>query len=394
MQRLWEEKLEWDESVPQNISSIWLEFCNQLSLINNVSFNRKIICDNPISIQLHGFCDASEHGYGACIYFRTVDSNGKAFTHLVYAKSRVAPLKTVSLPRLCGAVLLAQITTQIKSTIDVSLEKIVLWSDSTITLHWINSRPNILKTFVANRVADIQGQTDKKQWRHVRSNDNPADALSRGQLPREFIKNKQWIYGPFWLKQTESDWPSLELQPLIEIPETKRAHCLTIQVVNIDLLSRYSSYNTLKRVVAYCMRFKFLKKYRGSLLTIEELNNAEMVIVKLIQNVEFSREIQDLKKEKKVNSKSKLIALDPFLDKNEILRVGGRLKNSNLQFSQKFPMLLPRSHHVTNLLIDHYHQHYYHSGIQSTLYALRQKFWLLDGRNRVRKVIRQCIRCF
>ena len=119
MQKLWQLKLDWDESVPNSIFTTWMEFCNQLLIINDLSFDRKVEIDNAINTQLHGFCDVSESGYGACIYLRSIDSTGKIYTNLFYAKSRVAPLKTVLLPRLelCGAQLLARLVTQVISII-------------------------------------------------------------------------------------------------------------------------------------------------------------------------------------------------------------------------------------------------------------------------------------
>lgn len=173
----------------------------------------------------------------------------------------------------------------------------------------------------------------------------------------------------------------------------KKIHCLATNVIKCDLLSDYSSYNKLKRIVAYCMRFK-LQRQRSNSLSIEELNNAKMIIIKLIQNVEFAREISDLNHKGELHKKSKLLILKPFLDKNNVLRVGGRTKNSNKKFVEKHPILLPRSNHVTNLILKHFHEIDYHSGIQSTLYALRQKFWILNGRNQLRKMIRNYLRCF
>ena len=143
MQEIWKLKLNWDESVPMIINTTWTEFCDQLPLISSVKFNRKVTIRNAKSTQLHGFADASQKGYGACIYIRSVDAKGKAECHLYCAKSRVAPLKTVSIPRLelCAAVLLVKLYQQVVNNIDLNFEKVTFWSDSSITLHWIKTAP-------------------------------------------------------------------------------------------------------------------------------------------------------------------------------------------------------------------------------------------------------------
>lgn len=158
MQELWKLELDWDESVPHSIHTLWTNFCSQLPHVHNVSFPRKIILSDATEIHLHGFCDASERAYGGCIYLRSTDSSGNIATQLLCAKSRVAPIKKLqSIPRLelCAALFLTQLYKSVKTTIDIRIDHSVFWSDSTVTLHWINTEPHTLKTFVANRVAEI-----------------------------------------------------------------------------------------------------------------------------------------------------------------------------------------------------------------------------------------------
>lgn len=143
-------------------------------------------------------CDASQAGYGACLYTRSVEQNKKNVCKLLCAKSRVSPLKTVTIPRLelSGALLLARLFREVSSALNIMPAKVTFWCDSTIVLHWLNTPSHLLKTFVANRVVEIRELTGSHVWRHVRSEDNPADAISRGQLPTMFLKNKTWRSGP------------------------------------------------------------------------------------------------------------------------------------------------------------------------------------------------------
>lgn len=165
MQDLWALKLHWDESVPLDLHTKWQNFYEQLRLLNQLSFPRKSIINNAKTIELHGFCDASEKGYGACFYIKTINDENESECKLFLAKSRVAPLKTISIAKLelSGAQVLAKLFIQIKNIINISFNKITFWTDSTIVLQWLNTSPHLLKTFVANRVSDIQNQTEIKK---------------------------------------------------------------------------------------------------------------------------------------------------------------------------------------------------------------------------------------
>jgi len=393
MQNLWQCKVDWDESVPASVHKTWIEFATQLDLLNELTIDRQVLTPDYTDVQLHGFCDASNIGYGACIYVRSIDHRNNVRCRLLCAKSRVAPLKPVTIPRLelCGALLLAKLYREAHRALGLSPSKTVLWNDSTITLHWVKTPPHLLKTYVAHRVAQIQETIDVRTWRHIRSRDNPADALSRGQLPQAFLNNQLWCSGPSWLTKEESEWPN-GIVELKEIPELRKNTCLATVSNDCSFLKKYSSYSRLLKITALCLRFRPKNPYRGQ-LSITEINEAETRIIKVVQKSCFSRELIELANGRPIK-KSNIAALNPFLDKNGLIRVGGRLRMAELTFSQKHPILLPTHYFLTDLIIKETHERYYHAGIQTTLYTMRRKFWLLDGRNQVRKVIRSCIRCF
>lgn len=394
IQRLWQLKLGWDESVPTDLHTEWSEYCTQLSAINEMVFPRWISLKGARSIQLHGFCDASMTGFGACLYFRTTNQEGEVRTELICAKSRVAPLKTVSLPRLelCGALLLAKLQQVVRHNMPDPDLKTYLWSDSMVALHWINTSAHLLKTFVANRVAEIQTTSTQTNWRHVPGEQNPADALSRGQFPADFTRNTLWREGPGWLKETEDAWPDNPVVPPKADPEGKGATCLVITTQDTSILERYSSLSKLRRIIAYCLRFKGTTEATRH-LTVQELDNAERVIVRMVQRSAFTRELHDLTHKGSTDNRSKLLPLNPFIDKDGVIRVGGRLKHSALPFSQRHPIVMPKGNPVTRLLIDSEHKAQAHAGTLGTLYSLRRRYWVLDGRNEVRGIIRRCTTC-
>ncbi|XP_029660099.1 uncharacterized protein LOC115233682 [Formica exsecta] len=354
LQKLWEIKLDWDESVPIDVAIVWNKYKDQIKSLNNFIIPRQIIGEDVTGIQLHGFCDASETSLLGKLYKVTIKS------------------------------------------IRNDLDKVFFWSDSTIVLHWLQTSPHKLKTFVANCVSQIQEKTEKGRWRHVPSQYNPADALSRGQLPHEFINNKIWQHGPSWLANDESTWPS-NLIPTIEIPEQRQIVDLAnVLDIDINLLTRFSSFNKMKRIIAYCLRFSAYfrsQKKVGEDLNTEELKEAEMRIIKLVQLSNFENELRNLNGNRILDKKSNMLTLNPYVDEIGILRVGGRLKHAELEFDQKHPILLPSNNHITELIIRETHVKLCHAGSQATLYAIRQKYWLLNGRNQVKGVIRKCIVC-
>ncbi|XP_060863425.1 uncharacterized protein LOC132939996 [Metopolophium dirhodum] len=146
IQQVWSLKVGWDDILSEEIRSKWLKFYSSLVALNGLIIPRLALLPESKSYELHGFCDASQHAYGACIYIRSSKQIGNAEVKLFTARSRVAPIKTTTIPRLelCGALLLSELVKAVKDefsniNIKLSTENIHLWTDSTIVLTWLNS---------------------------------------------------------------------------------------------------------------------------------------------------------------------------------------------------------------------------------------------------------------
>ncbi|XP_043604779.1 uncharacterized protein LOC122577510 [Bombus pyrosoma] len=393
LQRVWSLKVDWDESLPADLHSERDRYYAQLPLLNEILFPRKTTIKAAIEIELHGFCDASEKAYGACVYLRSLDPHGRIQTCLLTAKSKVAPLKSQTIPRLelSGALLLTSLITSTQQALQVEITRKVYWTDSTIVLHWINASPHTMKTFVANRVAEIQNKTSVTDWRHVPTSDNPADLISRGQTPEEFRRPTIWQTGPSWLQQSEEYWPVWSPTSLANLPERKAVPCLATAPVNNSLLDRFSSWPRLIRIAARCLRWK-RKQDRSLPLTIQELQVSHDKLIKVLQHTHFSEEIATLRKNRNLPVGGKLQRLNPFLDKAGILRVGGRLSQAPMAFAQKHPIILPKAP-TTSRIIENEHKVSMHAGAQATLYAVRRRYWPIDGRSQVWRTIKGCVRC-
>ncbi|XP_072403050.1 uncharacterized protein [Diabrotica undecimpunctata] len=401
LQKLWMERLSWDESVPAYIHTIWVNLRDELNNINNFTIPRRVRCINPVLTELHTFCDASEKAYGACAYIRTIDLQGNIHVHLLCAKSKVSPIKALTIPRLelCGALIAAILSHHIQRALTVSFSSIFHWTDSTIALGWINLSSSSLKTFVANRISEIQSKTLCTNWYHVNSSSNPADLLSRGATPTSLMSSTLWWHGPDWLSLSSVKWPIASAFEKTELPDIKTSQVLqmTTRVSSIIDIERFSNFSRLHRSMAFCLRFIHnLKpgndKFHGP-LSSEELSNALNILSKIIQAEHFSSEINLLSKSCKIR-KGSIKFLSPFLDDNGILRVGGRLKHSPWSFEKRHPILLPKDSHFTKLLFIHEHRRLLHSGPNHLLSSIRDKFWPISGRNIARKTVHNCITCF
>lgn len=309
LQKCWIAAVNWDESLPQDLHANWSSFSNQLALIRDVSVDRHMLLKNPKIIEIHGFCDASRDGYGACLYIRSIDERDNVLTILACAKSRVAPLKkpraskkespiterdqdnhTIPRLELCGALILTRLFKETRSALSFKIDRIIFWSDSSIVLNWLKKPPEILRVFEANRIAEIQ-TLNNIEWRHVRSKENPADALSRGQPPKEFLQNKLWFEGPTWLKGPEKNWPVGIDKGITESVGFRKNMCFVSRPSSCDLFTRFSSYSRLIRVIAYCLRLHPFNQYKDEEINVAEKFETEIKVLRIIQREQFSKDI-------------------------------------------------------------------------------------------------------
>lgn len=400
LQQLWQAKVTWDEAIPQNIHTQWCHFLIHLHALNKIKVPRHILSSNCNTIELHGFADASTKAYGACIYIVCKNNSGNHSSKLLCAKSRVAPIKQISLPRLelCGAVLLVHLVEKVKTTMEIQIHKFCYYSDSTITLCWIRDSPSRWKTFVANRVGEIQQLTKIGDWYHVKSSDNPADLISRGTDSETLLNSNLWWKGPSYLVgENVETCPNQFSMPEV-LPEQRMVVNAISISENFNIFDKFSSLIKLQRVTAYCCRFIYnLKTTKGKrklgTLSSFELQNSMNHLIKLCQKQIFYEDYNNLINNKSLNKSSKLLCLNPFID-NKIIRVGGRIRNSKFDYDKKFPIILPPKHNLTKLIMTHEHNRLLHCGPSMLLSSTRERYWPLSGRNLARGIVRRCVTCF
>lgn len=339
----------------------------------------------------------SQEAYGACVYLRSFNNNDEVTVHLLCAKTRVSPLKPLTIPRLelCGALLGARLVAKVCDALRCEIQRKVFWSDSSIVLAWIKKQPKDLNAFVCNRLIEIHELTSRESWRHVPTSLNPADLASRGLDPDQLQKSDLWFYGPVFLKNNdESQWPQQQ-QNTLDLPEVK-VHTNITYTPLLDF-KRYSKFNKLKYIMAYIKRFIFncqnSKNRKTGKLSLEEINSAEMSLVKIAQHESFFDELNILKNNKTLPTKSSLLQLSPFIDNNAVLRVGGRLQNTEYSYNKQHPTLLHGKHYLTKLIMENEHLRLMHAGPQLLLSSVRDQYWPIGGRALARKILRECVVC-
>ncbi|XP_044165857.1 uncharacterized protein LOC122949868 [Acropora millepora] len=258
-------KLSWDDEIPIECNVRWQRWLTDLPKLSQFAIERylkpanfgRIVCS-----QLHHFSDASEIGFGSVSYLRLSDSHGGIHCTILQGKSRLVPLKQVTIPRLelSAAVISVQLDKVLKRELDFPLaEKSVFWTDSTSVLRYIRNETKRFHTFVANRIAIIRDGSDPDQWRHVGGDLNPADDLFRGLSVKALLSSDRWIKGPAFLWEQRERWPQdpLSLDSISDAdPEVKvdvNVHAIVAAVPFcpvVEYFRRTSSWHRLVSTVS------------------------------------------------------------------------------------------------------------------------------------------------
>ncbi|XP_036319769.1 uncharacterized protein LOC118734157 [Rhagoletis pomonella] len=405
VQETWRQGINWDEALSADLTAKWIPWWKEFQRIRNFQIPRcysaNISCSS--NIELHIFVDASQVAFAAVGYFRVVH-NGVVDVTFVMAKTRTAPNRLMSIPRLelQAAVLGTRLSKMLVSYHDFNISRILFWSDSQTVLQWIYSSERKYKAFVGHRIAEIISVTVPEQWRWVPTNSNPADAATRPSNPPRFNTDDRWINGPEFLKYNELHWPATIVErPAVMLEEVQPSRLLYCQASkNFIDFTKFRSYLKIKRIVAWVLRAKLLFNRKSvnmrlsNVLTAAEIEEAEIMICKTVQQECFASEISDLSSSRQLSRQSAVYSLTPYLDEKGLLRLNGRIDMAMyLPFETRHPILFPAKHIVAELIVKHHHEKGHHQNLAVIINTVRQKFWIPHIKTLYKRVQRNCLEC-
>ncbi|MCG7865422.1 MAG: hypothetical protein JAY74_03510 [Candidatus Thiodiazotropha taylori] len=436
LQQMCADRADWDDPLPEPLRERWEQWRTSLDSLRSLRIHRCVKPDgfgHVKSVQLHHFSDASTYGYGQCSYLRLVNQDGQVACSFIMGKARVVPLRPMTIPRLelAAALMSVRIAAFLDQELDYENITHTYWTDSKVVLGYIANECKRFHVYVANRVQQIREHTNFTQWSYVTSAENPADIASRGLCANELATNSTWLKGPDFLWKSDV---SVTVPEGIDIehddPELKRGQSFAVSAKlatgsMLERLKYFSDWHRAKRAVALCLMFKrkllqhSVKRPKTSFIpdlsqyqpvSVDELRKAEFEIIKIVQADQFQSELSTLKthkifgapsdrndvsnRHKALKSKSELRSLDPFIDSEGIIRVGGRIQNAMVPNDLKHPVVLPKRGHVIDLVIRYFHEKALHQGRGITISEIRNSgYWLINCSSNVANAISKCVIC-
>ena len=397
-------KLSWDEEVTEELTRRWIKLLRDCVEMKPIVLDRHYLHSLKLSdiadIQLHGFADASGKAYACVIYLRVTTKKVEVFSSFVSSKTKVAPIKQITFPRLelmACLILIQLVKVVLESVLGYKIETVFCWTDNTDCLSWITREDKVRVKFVQKRADKIRTLFPTAKWLHCPGKINPADIPSRGLSLLHDDRVQFWCNGPDFLKQPYECWPKQPDLPATE-EDSLEDSIVSVNVVTSDVgidkiidPNSFFSFCKLVAVTSYVIRFvtnwtQTFSKPKQQLIT-GELSQDEKKYAKLL----WLRKEQESIDEK--HMKQLKYNLGAYRDEDGVIKLKGRLENADIDISAKFPVLIPKNSMIGQLLISDAHTQVLHYGMKDTLTELRSEYWLVQGRSHVEKFVDKCRLC-
>ncbi|XP_062413389.1 uncharacterized protein LOC119222763 [Pungitius pungitius] len=408
---------DWDAPLPEQKLKQWEAWRESLHDLSNLHIPRSYTATslpNAVHTELCVFSDASTKAIGAVAYLRTIQAEGQVEVGFILGKAKLAPQSEPTIPRLelCAAVLAVEVAELIRDELELKFDAIKFYCDSKVVLGYIHNQTKRFYVYVHNRVRRIRQSTSPNQWFYVNTEDNPADHASRS-VPASQLTKTMWFTGPAFLhKPNSSDTDSSQTFELVnsesDMEIRPEVSSFLTQTQNrgftVTRLQRFSCMRALTRAIALLIHIAGTYRHDKSSeckgwhhcnlpRTPDELLQARHIIIRAAQEDVFAKELTALELGNAVSKNSSLHKLRPVLE-GGLMRVGGRLKHADLSAQEINPIIVPKTSHVSLLLVRQYHEEVKHQGRHLTEGALRAAgFWVIGGKRLVASVLHNCVVC-
>lgn len=398
----------WDEDVDELHLTAYNKIVSEMHLLQNIDIPRWVRYVPGKKIEIHGFCDASKRAYGAVIYLKVIDGDSsevvilRGKTHLFKIEdTKNDDNSNLTNPRkeLCAAVLLAEVLDSTKAAlkkINITVNDVFAYSDNQVVLYWIFNEHISYPVFIQNRVIKIRKLHNF--WCFIGTKENPADLASRGLMPSKIISNDLW-WCPSILKGNVKPKRFVPLETIITSDKHPKVSLHAIKKLDdssiIEFVKKFSSYKRLVRRTVYMQKFicfVFNKRFTKN-ITEEDIEKAEIALIRFDQKLSFSKEYKALSTDMHVSNNSKIKNLCPIMGTGGVLRVKGRLANSKLSNNEKQPFILDHKGLLANLIIEDAHYSCLHGAKSLTVAVSRERFWITRGADIARRIISRCTKC-
>ena len=403
----------WDEPLPENLLSVWEAWRDSRICLRQVRIPRAYSPAYSVGTasEVYMFSDASEKAIAAVGYLVATSLEGVRKSSFLMGKAKVAPSNGHTIPRLelCAAVMSTELADALSEQLQIPMEKFKFHTDSKVVLGYVNNRTRRFHTYVSNRVQRIRQSSKPSQWNYIPTDVNPADCATRGILAKD-LQSSMWLAGPSRYSHKESS--QIQDFALVEPDQDKEVrqevnNLKTDATVQSTLGSdRFAKFSCWRRLVEAVARLKHIARsfqrdracegwhVACDFKSTQTFLEAEKVIIKTVQQEHFATEIRSIGENRPLSKDSSICKLDPFVDPEGVLRVGGRINNSNLTVQEKNPIIIPGKSHIATLLVWHYHASIQHQGRHFTEGAVRSAgFWIVGGRCLISSSIYKCVTC-
>ncbi len=402
---LMSENAGWDQPLPHDQELEWELWRDSLKLLENWRISRTYFATSfqeTTEKEVIVFSDASEKAIAAVAYLRSTNGDENQHTGFILGKTKVAPSHGHTIPRLelCAAVLAVEIAAVVCQHLDLPTESVRYFSDSKVVLGYIHNNTRRFYVYVTNRVQLIRKYSSPEQWNYVPTDKNPADSGTRS-VSAAALQSSSWIIGPRFTNRKGVDDQTFSLADADKDKELRPVVSLKTKVdeVGTSLDSHYfekfSSWESLIRVFTVLRAFAHKRgSAHGQSSDLHPLTATEYFLIRMMQQKYFGSEMECLQTEQPLPKGSPILNLDPALDDNGLLRVGGRLNKTDLEAHVKNPIIVPGNCHIAKLLVCHYHDKVKHQGRHFTEGAIRAGgLWIMGVKRLVSSQIYKCVAC-